>query len=79
MIGLLSSFREQEVVPLCKEGHDTPSYYQPLVPCISSTTSKRWIPIQNRSSGSHLNSAELEVHGKYSSHKGFILFFHVNL
>lgn len=58
--------REQEVVPLCKEGHDTPSYYQPLVPCISSTTSKRWIPIQNRSSGSHLNSAELEVHGVHS-------------
>ncbi|KAA0034466.1 putative methyltransferase PMT5 [Cucumis melo var. makuwa] len=54
------SSRKQEVVPLCKEAHDTPSYYQPLVPCLSSTTSKRWIPIQNRSSGSHLSSAELE-------------------
>ncbi|KAG6601470.1 putative methyltransferase PMT4, partial [Cucurbita argyrosperma subsp. sororia] len=59
--------RKQKVIPLCKEGYDTPSYYQPLVPCISSTTSKRWVPIQNRSSGSHLSSAELEVHGKYSS------------
>lgn len=67
MLQLFSSFSKQEVVPLCKEAHDTPSYYQPLVPCISSTTSKRWIPIYNRSSGSHLSSAELEVHGKYSS------------
>lgn len=55
--------RKQGAVPLCKEEHDTQSYYQPLIPCISGTTSKRWIPIQNRSSGFHLSSVELEVHG----------------
>lgn len=49
--------------PLCKEGQDAQSYYQTLVPCISGTTSKRWIPIQNRSSGFFLSAAELEVHG----------------
>ncbi|TYI46255.1 hypothetical protein E1A91_D13G094000v1 [Gossypium mustelinum] len=49
-------------VPLCKEGYDAP-YYQALVPCITGTSSKRWIPIQNRSSSSDLSSAELEVHG----------------
>jgi hypothetical protein len=35
------------------------------VSCISGATSNRWIPIQNRSSGPHLSSAELEIHGKY--------------
>ncbi|XP_039065683.1 probable methyltransferase PMT5 isoform X2 [Hibiscus syriacus] len=49
-------------VPLCKEGYDAP-YYRALVPCITGTSSKRWIPIQNRSSSSDLSSAELEVHG----------------
>lgn len=57
------SSRKQGAIPLCKEGNDAQSYYQPLVPCISGTTSKRWFPIQNRSSGSQWNSAELEVHG----------------
>ncbi|KAI9169798.1 hypothetical protein LWI28_017905 [Acer negundo] len=52
-------------IPLCKEGHDAVTYYQPLMSCISGTNSKRWIPIQNRSSGSQLSKAELEVHGKY--------------
>ncbi|KAE8732911.1 putative pectin methyltransferase QUA2 [Hibiscus syriacus] len=33
-------------VPLCKEGYDAP-YYRALVPCITGTSSKRWIPIQN--------------------------------
>ncbi|KAG7979154.1 hypothetical protein I3843_05G116000 [Carya illinoinensis] len=55
--------RKQGAIPLCKEGHDIQSYYQPLVSCISGTSSKRWIPIQNRSAGSQLSSAELEVHG----------------
>ncbi|GKU99681.1 hypothetical protein SLEP1_g12490 [Rubroshorea leprosula] len=59
------SSRKHGAAPLCKEGHDVPSYYHPLVPCISGTTSKRWIPIQNRSSSSHLSSAELGIHGKY--------------
>ncbi|PIN21946.1 Sarcosine/dimethylglycine N-methyltransferase [Handroanthus impetiginosus] len=48
-------------IPLCN-GEDGQSYYRPLAQCISGTTSKHWIPIQNRSSGS-LTSAELEVHG----------------
>ncbi|KAJ6718372.1 SAM-DEPENDENT METHYLTRANSFERASE [Salix purpurea] len=46
-------------LPLCNDVHNAP-YYQPLVSCISGTTSNRWIPIQNRSSGPHLSSAELE-------------------
>lgn len=53
----------KRAVPLCEEGRDAQSYYQPLVSCISGTSSKRWIPIQNRSSGSQLSSTELEVHG----------------
>ncbi|PSS13488.1 Methyltransferase [Actinidia chinensis var. chinensis] len=56
-------FGKQNALPLCKEGQDAQSYYQPLVPCISGTTSKRWIPIQNKSCGSLLSAAELEVHG----------------
>lgn len=55
--------RKQSALPLCKEGPDAQAYYQPLVSCISGTSSRRWIPIQNRSSGSHLSSTELEVHG----------------
>ncbi|KAK9276860.1 hypothetical protein L1049_006397 [Liquidambar formosana] len=57
--------RKQGAIPLCKEGHDTQLYYQPLVSCISGTTSKHWIPIQNRSSDSPISPSELEVHGKY--------------
>lgn len=49
--------------PLCKDDHDVQSYYRPLVPCIGGTSSKRWIPIQNRSIGSQLTAKELEVHG----------------
>ncbi|KAA8532910.1 hypothetical protein F0562_032973 [Nyssa sinensis] len=61
------SSRRQGAIPLCQEGQDAQSYYQPLAPCISGTTSRRWIPIQNRSSGSLLRPSELEVHGKSSS------------
>ncbi|OVA18893.1 putative S-adenosyl-L-methionine-dependent methyltransferase [Macleaya cordata] len=44
--------RKQGGVPsLCKADYDAQSYYQPLRSCISGTTSKRWIPIQNRSAG----------------------------
>ncbi|KAL5759381.1 hypothetical protein ACOSQ2_018219 [Xanthoceras sorbifolium] len=55
----------KHVIPLCNEGHDAVMYYEPLMSCISGTNSKHWIPIQNRSSGSQLSRAELEVHGKY--------------
>lgn len=59
---------KQGAIPLCNEGHDVRSYYKPLVSCISGTTNKRWTPIRNRSSSPHqLNSAELEIHGKYYS------------
>lgn len=51
----------QASIPLCKDGDSVP-YYHPLVPCISGTTSKRWIPIQNRSA---VAGATLEIHGKY--------------
>ncbi|XVE74331.1 hypothetical protein DITRI_Ditri12bG0008400 [Diplodiscus trichospermus] len=62
------SSRKQNDVPLCKEGHDTP-YYKALMPCIAGTSSKRWIPFQNRSSSSHLSSVELEIHGKSQSRR----------
>ncbi|XP_062111400.1 probable methyltransferase PMT5 [Humulus lupulus] len=55
--------RKQGAIPLCKEGHDIQSYYRPLVSCISGTTIKRWVPIQNRSFSSQLSSTELDVHG----------------
>ncbi|XP_061368003.1 probable methyltransferase PMT4 isoform X3 [Gastrolobium bilobum] len=55
--------RKQRAIQLCKEGDDAQSYYQPLVPCISGTSSKRWIAIQNRSSGSELSLYELKIHG----------------
>ncbi|XP_027919823.1 probable methyltransferase PMT5 isoform X2 [Vigna unguiculata] len=54
--------RKQSTIQLC-EGEDTQSYYRHLVPCISGTSSKRWIAIQNRSSESGLSSAELKIHG----------------
>ncbi|XP_018461843.1 probable methyltransferase PMT5 isoform X3 [Raphanus sativus] len=54
----------QDSIPLCKDGDSVP-YYHPLVPCISGTTSKRWIPIQNRSAiAGTTTSVELEIHGK---------------
>ncbi|CAL0313631.1 unnamed protein product [Lupinus luteus] len=56
--------RKHHAIQLCKEGDDSESYYHPLVPCISGTSSKRWIAIQNRSSGSELSSDEIKVHGK---------------
>lgn len=62
----------QGAIPLCQEGHEVQSYYKPLVSCISGTMSKRWTPIQDRSSSSQWNSSKLEVHGKYCS---IILFF----
>ncbi|KAG2702488.1 hypothetical protein I3843_06G085900 [Carya illinoinensis] len=51
--------RKQSAIPLCKEGHDVQSYYQPLVSCISGTSSNRWIPIQNRSAGLQLSARVL--------------------
>ncbi|XP_024466601.1 probable methyltransferase PMT5 isoform X3 [Populus trichocarpa] len=60
--------RKHGALPLCNDVHNTP-YYQPLMSCISGTTSNRWIPIQNRSSGPHLSSAELVGHGKSSARR----------
>ncbi|MCL7045110.1 hypothetical protein MKW94_013619 [Papaver nudicaule] len=62
-----ASRKEGKIPPICKADFDGQSYYQPLRSCLSGTTSKRWIPIQNRSTGSQLSSVELEVHGKYRS------------
>ncbi|VVB03981.1 unnamed protein product [Arabis nemorensis] len=56
------SSRSPASIPVCKDGDSVP-YYHPLVPCISGTTSKRWIPIQNRSAVAGTTSA-LEIHGK---------------
>ncbi|OIV94221.1 hypothetical protein TanjilG_09376 [Lupinus angustifolius] len=55
--------RKKHAIELCKEGGDAQSYYHPLVPCISGTSSKRWIAIQNRSSGSELSSDEIKRPG----------------
>ncbi|KAK1437708.1 hypothetical protein QVD17_03504 [Tagetes erecta] len=56
----------QSVITPCREEHeDIHAYYQPLASCVAETTSKRWVPIQNRSSDSHITPAELEIHGKY--------------
>ncbi|XLR65437.1 hypothetical protein S83_016109 [Arachis hypogaea] len=56
--------RKKHAIPLCKEDDNDQSYYQPLVRCISGTSSKRWIAIQNRTL--ELSSDELNIHGKYS-------------
>ncbi|MED6157294.1 hypothetical protein PIB30_021945 [Stylosanthes scabra] len=66
------SSRKQRGIQLCK-GDDTRSYYHPIVPCISGTTSRRWIAIQNRSIGSELSPAELEIHGKYCGLSAFCI------
>ncbi|KAI3733756.1 hypothetical protein L6452_13212 [Arctium lappa] len=56
----------QGAIPPCREEReDIQSYYQPLASCVGGTTSKRWIPIQNRSSGSQMIPAELEIYGKH--------------
>ncbi|CAN8266636.1 unnamed protein product [Cochlearia groenlandica] len=56
------SSRSEASIPLCKDGDSVP-YYHPLVPCISGTSSKRWIPIQNRTAVAGTTSSELEIHG----------------
>ena len=65
---------KQGAIPPCKEEReDIQSYYQPLASCLVGTASKRWVPIQNRSSDSQISPAELEIHGKYS-YANFTLF-----
>lgn len=57
--------RKQGAIPLCTE-EDEESYYKPLLACISGTTSKRWVPMQNISyllAGSQLNLEELDIYG----------------
>uniref|UniRef100_A0A7N0T5T0 Methyltransferase n=1 Tax=Kalanchoe fedtschenkoi TaxID=63787 RepID=A0A7N0T5T0_KALFE len=53
------SSRSQDSVPLCGNAPNDLSYYQPLASCLSGSSSKRWIPIQNRTS----DSQWLDVHG----------------
>ncbi|KAI3816635.1 hypothetical protein L1987_16338 [Smallanthus sonchifolius] len=55
----------QTIPPCTEEREDIQSYYQPLASCVGGTTSKRWAPIQNRSSSSQITAAELEIYGKY--------------
>ncbi|KAI5597823.1 hypothetical protein POPTR_002G098000v4 [Populus trichocarpa] len=51
----------------CSKGHDVESpYYRPLQGCIAGTQSRRWIPIQEKTtwpSRSHLNKTELAIYG----------------
>ncbi|XP_076953575.1 putative methyltransferase PMT5 [Bidens hawaiensis] len=50
----------QGIVPPCTEQkEDIPSFYEPLASCMGGTTSKRWVPIQNRTSISKFTPAEL--------------------
>jgi len=67
-------YRKQGL-PLCRDDHDSQTYYLPLVKCISGINDKRWTPIHNRSNGSRLTAEELEVHGKYSSSYGLAHLF----
>ncbi|XP_076948404.1 putative methyltransferase PMT5 [Bidens hawaiensis] len=54
----------QGVIPPCREeNEDIRSYYEPLASCVDATTSKRWVPIQNKSSNSQITPADLEIHG----------------
>ncbi|KAL8249849.1 hypothetical protein R6Q59_006717 [Mikania micrantha] len=54
---------KQGVIPPCKEGHDDiQSYYQPLASCIEGTFSKRWVPIQNRSSSFQITLSNQEIY-----------------
>lgn len=54
--------------PLCSKGHYVESpYYRPLQSCIGGTQSRRWIPIEQRSSWpsrANLNKNELAIYGK---------------
>ncbi|GJW77744.1 probable methyltransferase PMT5 [Tanacetum coccineum] len=55
----------QGAIPPCRDKiEDNQSYYQPLASCVRGTTSKRWVPIQNRSSSSQITPVELEIYGK---------------
>ncbi|KAJ6685582.1 SAM-DEPENDENT METHYLTRANSFERASE [Salix purpurea] len=62
------SSRKPGAVPAtCNKGHDVESpYYRPLQGCIAGTHSRRWIPIQEKTtwpSRSHLNKTELAIYG----------------
>nr|XP_043624387.1 probable methyltransferase PMT5 [Erigeron canadensis] len=52
---------KQGVIPLCAH-EGIQSYYQPLASCIEGTNSKRWVPVQNRSSSFQISPADLEIH-----------------
>ncbi|XP_051122548.1 probable methyltransferase PMT5 [Andrographis paniculata] len=52
---------KQSSFPLC-DGEDSMSYYKPLVQCISGTASKRWIPVQNKSS-IYFSPTEIAIYG----------------
>ncbi|KAF8377326.1 hypothetical protein HHK36_030702 [Tetracentron sinense] len=55
---------------ICSKSHDVESpYYRPLQSCIGGTQSRRWIPIEERTtwpSRSKLNLTELGIHGVHS-------------
>lgn len=54
---------------LCSKGHDVESpYYRPLQACIGGTQSRRWIPIEQRTtwpSRANLNKSELAIYGNF--------------
>lgn len=52
---------------ICSKGHDVETpYYRPLELCIGGTRSRRWIPIEHRTtwpSRAKMNSTELDIYG----------------
>ncbi|XP_058070388.1 probable methyltransferase PMT5 isoform X1 [Magnolia sinica] len=67
-INCFASRKQGGIPPVCKDEKGVESYYQPLLSCIIGNTSRRWIPIQNRSywhTDAQLSSYELALHGKY--------------
>lgn len=55
---------------LCVKGHDLESpYYRPLQPCLGGVQSRRWIPIEEKTTWptrARLNSSELQIFGVHT-------------
>lgn len=59
---------------LCSKGHDVETpYYRPLQTCLGGTQSRRWIPIESRTtwpSRARMNSTDLQLHALHSDDLG---------
>ncbi|MFQ6639751.1 hypothetical protein Gotur_015069 [Gossypium turneri] len=65
-----SSRKPGSFPPICSKGQDVESpYYRPLQNCIGGTSSRQWVPIEERAAWpfrSNLNKNELELYGLHS-------------